>query len=176
MDESKRLRPFAPRPNKEPGQQSRQARFLTLDESTPAGRVLRTVIDDLTDQLGGEPTAAEALLIQAVAIKATRLFLLGKKLLGLGDNEVMKSDDHALAYLNSMRCDLLALGLGRRTKDVTPNLPEFIRRHKARKAAAQQQDDPNDPLKQREIYRQEVLRAEQQENQGNDDDPLESVQ
>ncbi len=127
MDE--RLRPFAPRPNTKPGPNSKTARLITLDESTPAGYVLRTVIDDLTDHCGGEPTAAEALLIQAAAIKATRLFLLGKKLLECGEDEEIKSDDHALAYLNSMRCDLTALGLGRRVKDVTPNLKDIIRKH-----------------------------------------------
>jgi len=110
---------------RKPGPFSRDRSLSTLDKRTKAGRVLRTTIGDLTAHLGGEPTAAEALLIQSAALKATRLFLLSEKLLAGGEIGE-DGDHHALAWLNSMRQDLTALGLARRVRDVTPSLSEYL--------------------------------------------------
>ena len=49
------------------------------------------------------------------------------------------TDHHALAWLNSMRLDLMALGLERRARDVTPtSLADIIKRH--RQEAAERVD------------------------------------
>ena len=104
---------------------SRDRALSTVDKRTKAGRVLRTTIADLTSHVGGLPSPAEALIIQSAALKATRLYLLSEKLLSggeLGDD----GDHHALAWLNSMRQDLTALGLARRIKDVSPSLADLI--------------------------------------------------
>ncbi len=110
--------------NSKVGPFSRDRAISTLDKRTKAGRVLRTVISDLTDHIGGAPSAAEALIIQSAALKATRLHLLSEKLLAGGDM-AEASDHHALAWLNSMRLDLAALGLERRIKDVSPSLADI---------------------------------------------------
>jgi hypothetical protein len=110
MTKSRKIGPF-----------SRDRSLSTLDKRTKAGRVLRSTLSDLTAHVGGDPSAAEALLIQSAALKATRLFLLSEKLVGGGEIGE-DGDHHCLAWLNSMRQDLTALGLARRVRDVTPSL------------------------------------------------------
>lgn len=79
---------------------------------------------ELTADLGGDPSAAERLLIQAATVKAVRLNLLAEQLL---DGVEVQSDQHnVLAWANSLRHDLQALGLQRRSKDVTPDLSDYI--------------------------------------------------
>lgn len=107
---------------------SRDRSLTTLDKRTKAGRVLRQTRADLAHHVGGDPSAAERLIIESAAVKATRLFLLSEKLLGGGDISD-GSDNHALAWLNSLRLDLAALGLERRVRDVTPSLQDLIERH-----------------------------------------------
>jgi hypothetical protein len=104
---------------------ARDSTLSTIDRRTRAGRVLRSVEADLVEHLGGNPTTAERLIIQSAALKATRLSLLTEKLLDKGDLSE-GSDHHALAWLNSLRLDLAALGLERRAKDVTPDLKDYI--------------------------------------------------
>lgn len=87
-----------------------------LDNRTRAGRVMKNVIRQLTDQIG-DPTTAQALLIQSAALKATRLSLLSEQLLN-GKPPSEGSDHHALAWLNSLRLDLVALGLERRERQI----------------------------------------------------------
>ena len=77
---------------------------------------MKNVIRQLTDQLG-DPTTAQGLLIQSAALKATRLALLSEQLLD-GTPPSEGSDHHALAWLNSLRLDLMALGLERRERQI----------------------------------------------------------
>jgi hypothetical protein len=114
----------APKSSFKVGPFSRDRALSTIDKRTKAGRVLRTTVSDLTAHVGGHPSPAEALIIQSAALKATRLYLLSEKLLDggeIGDD----GDHHALAWLNSMRQDLTALGLASRVKDVTPSLADI---------------------------------------------------
>ena len=104
----------------------------TLDRRTRAGRVMRTVEADLVAHIGGDPSAAERLLIQAVAVKATRLSLMAEQLLA-GEGSAEGSDGNALAWFNSMRLDLQALGLQRRPRDVS-SLAAYIRSAKTGEA------------------------------------------
>lgn len=108
---------------------SRDRNLATVDRRTKAGRVLRTVEADLVDHVGGHPSAAEMLLIRSASIKATRLSLLSEKLLS-GEDLSAHADDHSLAWLNSLRLDLSALGLARRVKDVSPSLSDLMATHK----------------------------------------------
>ncbi len=102
----------------------------TLDRRSKVGRLFRTTVNDLSAQIGGDPSPAQALLIQAAALKAARLYLLSEKLLNGGD--LSEGSDHsALAWLNSMRLDLSALGLERRIRDSGPSLQDIIRQHEA---------------------------------------------
>ena len=110
---------------------ARDRSLTTIDRRTKAGRVLRQTRIDLTDMLGGYPTAAESLIIQAASIKAVRLYLMSEQILS-GVDFSEGSDHHALAYLNSMRQDLTALGLERRVKDISPKLEDILREHAAK--------------------------------------------
>lgn len=108
-----------------PGPFSRDETLSIIDRRTKAGRVLRTVEADLVNHLGGKPSAAEQLIIQSAALKATRLSLLSEKLLS-GEEMAEGSDHHALAWLNSLRLDLQAIGLQSRAKDITPDLDDYL--------------------------------------------------
>jgi hypothetical protein len=114
----------APKSSFKVGPFSRDRALSVLDKRTKAGRVLRVTISDLTRHVGGLPSPAEALIIQSAALKATRLFLLSEKLLAGGD---IGNDGQALAWLNSMRQDLTALGLAARIRDVTPSLADIAK-------------------------------------------------
>ena len=95
---------------------SRDETLTALDARTRAGRVMKGVIRQLTDQIG-DATAGQRLLIQSAALKATRLALLSEQLLD-GTPASEGSDHHALAWLNSLRLDLMALGLERRERQI----------------------------------------------------------
>jgi hypothetical protein len=112
------------RKGQKPGPYSGDDAIAQIDRRTSAGRVLRTVEADLTADLGGDPTTAERLLIQSIAVKATRLHLLSERLLDA--DEPGEDGHHALAWFNSMRLDLQAIGLQRRTRDVTPTLADYL--------------------------------------------------
>ncbi len=114
----------APKSSYKVGPFSKDRNIATLDRRTKPGRVLRTTVADLTRHLGGCPSPAEALIIQSAALKATRLYLLSEKLLAGGEIGE-DGDHHALAWLNSMRQDLTALGLASRVKDVTPSIADI---------------------------------------------------
>ena len=121
--------PKLPANGKPFGPFARDRSLTTIDRRTKARRVLRQTRADLIDMLGGYPTAAESLLIQAASIKAVRLFLMSEQILS-GNNFGEGSDAHALAYLNSMRQDLTALGLEKRVKDVSPSLAQILAAHR----------------------------------------------
>ncbi len=95
---------------------SRDESLTALDRRTKAGRTLKRVIEDLMAHVG-DATAPQRLIVQAAALKAVRLSLLTENLLA-GDVLAPGSDAHALAWLNSMRLDLQALGLERRERPV----------------------------------------------------------
>ena len=59
-----------------PGPTSRTDRLTRLDRRTTIGRVLRDTAAQLVADIGGDPSAAERLLIQNAAVKATKLHLL----------------------------------------------------------------------------------------------------
>lgn len=115
-----------------PGPFSRDRALTSIDRRTQAGRKFRAQIAALSDHIGGNPTPPQSLLIQSAALKATRLFLLSEKLLN-GDEIGEGSDHHALAWLNSLRLDLQALGLEQRhLAETGSSLDAIIARHKAR--------------------------------------------
>jgi hypothetical protein len=97
---------------KKPGPFSRDQALTDADRRTRAGRVLKSVIGELLDHMG-DATAPQRLLVQSAALKATRMALMSDQLLN-GQPPSEGSDGHALAWLNSMRLDLMALGLERK--------------------------------------------------------------
>ena len=77
----------------------------------------------------GDATAPQRLLVQAAAVKATRLALLTDQLLD-GTPPSEGSDHHALAWLNSLRLDLMALGLERKGP-ASIDLSEYLKAQSA---------------------------------------------
>jgi hypothetical protein len=73
---------------------------------------MKSVTAELIKHLG-DASAPQRLLIQAAALKSVRLMLLTDQLLD-GTPPSDGSDHHALAWLNSLRLDLQALGLERK--------------------------------------------------------------
>ena len=98
------------------GPYSRDEVLSRVDRRTAVGKVMTAVERELTSDLGGDPTMGERLLIQAVAVKAARLHMLSDDLLS-GD-EPGGDGHHCLAWLNSLRLDIVALGLKRRARDI----------------------------------------------------------
>ena|ERR1700735_3531815 len=95
-----------------PGPFSRDQSLMELDCRTHAGRVMSGVIAELTEHIG-DATAPQRLLIQCAALKATRVALLSAQLLD-GKPPSEGSDHHALAWMNSLRLDLQAIGIERK--------------------------------------------------------------
>jgi hypothetical protein len=98
--------------HRKPGPFSRDQAIIDLDRRTRAGRVMKGVIHELNAHIG-DATAPQRLLIQSAALKSVRLALLSDQLLD-GTPPSEGSDHHALAWLNSLRLDLQALGLERK--------------------------------------------------------------
>jgi hypothetical protein len=118
--------------HRKPGPFSRDEALTELDARTRAGRVMKGVIRQLSDQIG-DATAGQRLLIQSAALKATRLALLSEQLLD-GTPPSEGSDHHALAWLNSLRLDLMALGLERRERQIL-DLNSYLKTAAAEKPA-----------------------------------------
>jgi hypothetical protein len=98
--------------------------LTALDRRTKAGRIMKTVVGELMAHLG-DATAPQRLIVQSAALKAVRLALLTDNLLA-GEPPSEGSDHHALAWMNSMRLDLMALGLERKAPP-TLNLAEYLK-------------------------------------------------
>jgi hypothetical protein len=83
-----------------------------LDRRTSEGRFAWSIAEALADQLGGNPTPAQQLLIQAAAIKALRCEILTK--LAFQQNTTEQSDlygHNLLKWMDGLRKDLVSLGL-----------------------------------------------------------------
>ena len=109
---------------KKPGPFSRDQALTDIDRRTRAGRVMKVVLAELMDHVG-DATAPQRLLIQAAALKAVRMALLTDQVLD-GAPPSEGSDHHLLAWMNSLRLDLQALGLERKG-GVTVDLHDYIK-------------------------------------------------
>jgi hypothetical protein len=96
-----------PRP---PGPFSRD--ISRVDRRGKAGRLVKETQAALIEHIGGSPSVAELLLIQSISLKVCRLHLLGEALLA-GD-PIDADHNSVLAWSNSLRLDLQAIGLEKR--------------------------------------------------------------
>jgi hypothetical protein len=117
-------RPRSASRRKNSGPFSRDQALVDLDRRTRAGRVMKGVIAELTARLG-DASAPQRLLVQSAALKAVRLMLLTDQLLA-NEPPSEGSDHHALAWLNSLRLDLQALGLERK-RPASIDLHEYLK-------------------------------------------------
>lgn len=102
-----------------------------IDGRTPIGKALKAIEAELVTAVGSDPTPQEILLIQRIKFKTVRCALFEiATLTGQG----ISRDDTYLAWANSLRCDLQAIGLGRRANKII-DLGRYI---------AEQEDKPNE--------------------------------
>jgi len=95
------------------------------------GKWMNRLREELIKHCGGEPSVAESILIEQIVIKTLKSHLYH---VGLFKDKSFGSKDHALAIQNSIRLDLLALGLKRRTPKVL-DLGQYLQsKEKAEKA------------------------------------------
>ncbi len=106
------------------GPYSRRNALARLDLRTREGRYLRAIQDELTAQVGDDPTAAEKLLIRLASLKALRVALMAPKIM---TSEAIdeRADRQFLAWANSLRCDLDTLGIAKRAQS-SPRLADLL--------------------------------------------------
>jgi hypothetical protein len=97
------------------GPHSTKGSIAALDSRTKVAKLLKAVTNDLLDHLG-DPTAPQRLIVQGAALKVIRIALFADRILNDETALSEKSDHNLLAWSNSLRLDLVALGLERRGK------------------------------------------------------------
>jgi len=90
-------------------------RGVHIDGRSRLGKWMNHLRGELIKHCGGEPSVAESILIEQIVIKTLKSHLYH---VGLFKDKSFGSKDHALAVQNSIRLDLLVLGLQRRTKKI----------------------------------------------------------
>ncbi len=106
------------------GPYSRRNALAHLDLRTREGRFLMAIQDELTNHVGGAPSAAEAILIRLASLKALRVALMAPKIM---TSEAIdeRADRQFLAWANSLRRDLDTLGIAKRA-EASPRLAELL--------------------------------------------------
>ena len=85
----------------------------TIDKRTRLGRWLRKIREEITSDIGGDPTRAQSLLIDRIVFKAANLNFIE---MGLVSGNLQLADRY-IQLANSFRMDLTALGLERKEKN-----------------------------------------------------------
>jgi hypothetical protein len=101
-------------------------RGLHVDGRSRLGRWMNKLRNELARHVGGEksqPTVCESILIEQIVIKTLKSHLYH---VGLFRDKAFGSRDHALAIQNSIRLDLMALGLQKRASKVY-DLEEYLK-------------------------------------------------
>jgi hypothetical protein len=116
MDQQKTTRAAEPFPQRirrkrrRIGPFAKRLSFAQLDLRTAEGQFADDVRRALTEQLGGSPSAGQQVLVQMAALKLLRCELLCRKILS-AEAIQDRNDNHFLAWANSVRRDLEALGV-----------------------------------------------------------------
>ena len=110
-----------------PGPRSTAQSLLAQDGRTRIARLLRDCRAALIEHVGGNPNPAEALIIEQAAVKVARLQLGSERVL---ENPVDSDFGHWLSWSESLRRDLIALGLESR-KGEPIDLARYIRERDA---------------------------------------------
>lgn len=117
-----------------------------LDMRSEAGQAIKRLRTQLETDLGGADTLStqERLLVdrivkKALIIEALETYALSRRSIFKRNGELIGAlGRHYLSYTEALRRDLLAVGLGRRAKDV-PNLSDYLN---ARAAANGTEPEP----------------------------------
>lgn len=93
-----------------------------LDERTKFGKAVAALRQQLIKDLGGDISTQESMLVERAISKSLQCAALETRLLEGHEG----SRPYYVSLSNSLRLDLLALGLQRRAKDVTKTLKELL--------------------------------------------------
>jgi hypothetical protein len=104
-------------------------RGVHVDGRSRLGKWMNHLRGELVTHVGGEPSIAESILIEQIVIKTLKSHLYHT---GLFKDKSFGSKDHALAVQNSIRLDLMALGLKKRTRKIM-DLTDYIKARDAEK-------------------------------------------
>ena len=105
------------------GPYSRALPLACIDGRTREGKFARAVQDELTQHVGGAPTAAEQILIKLASIKVLRVALMTRH--ELSEHSISERNDREfLCWSNSLRRDLDVLGITKRATQ-SPSLKEY---------------------------------------------------
>lgn len=99
---------------------------LHVDGRTRLGKWMNYLRSELVRHCGNEPSVAESILIEQIVIKTLKAHLYH---VGFFKEKAFGSRDFALAVQNSIRLDLLALGLKKREKKVL-DLTQYLQKKK----------------------------------------------
>ena len=104
-----------------PGPYSERISFgYVLDRRTSEGKFVLAIREQLTRHLGDQLTAPQQLIISGASIKALRLEMMLKTILSEEAIASGNQDGQYLAWSNSLRRDLEAIGIAR-----PPQLPRL---------------------------------------------------
>jgi hypothetical protein len=109
------------------GPYSKKTSLTVIDGRCRVARQIREFTEILVEHVGGKPTAAQSILIREASIKNCRLVLMTDSILADGGNTDFNLATRTyLAWSNSLRRDLEALGLTQPEKQV-PRLADVLR-------------------------------------------------
>ncbi len=111
------------------GRYSRASGLAKLDHRTREGKLAEAVVTELTKHVGGNPSAAEQLLIRLAGLKTLRIALMAQHVLTV-ESITERDDRQFLAWANSLRRDLDCLGL-KAAGPRQPRLAEVLTEGKA---------------------------------------------
>lgn len=107
------------------GLYSRPKEVSRVDRRTTAGRLVAAVREELIAHVGGAPTVAQRLLIEAATHKAMRLAMVSDAFRQGIPTSVLALDETFLKFSNSLRADLQVLGI-QAPKQEMPTLASYL--------------------------------------------------
>jgi len=126
-----------------------------LDQRSKLAKALRATTDALTVAIGGNPSPQQRILIDRAVYKLARCTLFESATLA-GDTS---ADEHYLAWSNSLRLDLQALGLDHVDPPVSP-LQDYIRSFAEKQAAVPEKREPEPTSREISLSGEVVTEAE----------------
>ena len=122
-----------------PGPYSERISFgYVLDRRTSEGKFVLAIREQLTRHLGGQLTAPQQLIVSAASIKALRLEMMLKTILSEEAIASGNQDGQYLAWSNSLRRDLEAIGIARSPQ--LPRLGDYLKAIDNTSAAGPEED------------------------------------
>ena len=105
-------------------------RIRSLDGRTTLAKFTKAIRQDLTAALGGTLGAGQSIIVDLCVVKAARLQMLSEQILS-GELPPEEAERRFIWHANSLRRDLMALGLDKPSKAPPESLAEYLKGHAA---------------------------------------------